>query len=383
MKRKELFTYIDELFPRYVDLWEDICRIESPTAYKEGVDKVGEYLTNYAKTLGFDVLVHKEDVSGNALMISMNSMAKEPPIVLSAHMDTVHPLGSFGENVTRREGDRLYAPGAVDCKGGIAEALLVMHALSLAGFDKRPVKLLLQSDEEVGSRTSEKRTVRFMANMAEGCAAFLNLEGSSPGYAIIKRKGILYFTFKIKGIEAHSARCAKLGASAIREAAYKIIEIEKFKDDLGITCNVGTIKGGTVPNTVPGECEFCVNIRYSDEGEREFIESKMKELAEMSYVEGTKTELLKTGMRVSMPLCDKNRALLNRVNDIITEHGFPPLKEGRAVGGSDAADISSYGIPVLDSLGVTGGEVHTPFEFGDINSLSSLSKLIATVIYFF
>lgn len=90
----------------------------------------------------------------------------------------------------------------------------------------------LQSDEETSSAGSEKRTVAFMADMARGCAAFLNTEGYQKHRATLQRKGIARYRFDITGESTHSARCYK-GISAIQEAAYKIIELEKWKDQDG------------------------------------------------------------------------------------------------------------------------------------------------------
>jgi hypothetical protein len=51
----------------------------------------------------------------------------------------------------RIEGDKIYGPGVIDCKGGIVAGLMAMDALEQCGFRARPVQMLLQSDEETGS----------------------------------------------------------------------------------------------------------------------------------------------------------------------------------------------------------------------------------------
>ena len=38
-----IFEKIDSLNGKYIDVWEDVCNIESPSNYKEGVDAVGNY----------------------------------------------------------------------------------------------------------------------------------------------------------------------------------------------------------------------------------------------------------------------------------------------------------------------------------------------------
>ena len=381
MKCKQLFEKIDELFEEYVDVWEQISKIESPTSLKAGVDAVGKFIINIANRHGWKIEIHEEKISGNAIAITMNPEAQLPPIVFSAHMDTVHPVGLFGEKIVTRDEKNLYGPGVLDCKSGIAQSLLAMHALEEIGFYKRPVILILQSDEEVGSRTSQKRTVKFMCEKAKGAVGFINLEGSSRGYAIVQRKGILYYNFHIKGIEAHASKCATNGANAIAEAAHKIIELEKIKDENGVTCNCGTINGGSVPNTVPGECHFCVNIRFVNSAEREWIEKKVREIANTVYVKGCTTSLELFGDRVAMEYSERNIDFLDKMNEIFKENGLSALLPGKATGGSDAAYVTEAGIPCVDNMAATGGEIHSPDEFADIESLREMTKRIAAVAF--
>jgi len=380
MKCEKIFNVIDSLFDKYLDMLEEICRIESPTSDKERVDAVGEYVMRFARSHGWKIEVHEEKISGNAIAITMNPDAKGAPFALSAHMDTVHPVGLFGNNPVRRDEVNIYGPGVLDCKAGIIQSLLSMEALEICGFKDRPVILILQSDEEVGSRTSNKRTVRFMCEKAKGAVAFLNLEGSSRGYACLKRKGIVYFTFTVKGIPAHASKCATEGASAIAEAAHKIIELEKLKDDDGLTCNCGTISGGTVPNTVPAECTFCANIRFVNRDQLKWVTEYVQKIADTCYIPGCTTSVEQTGMRVAMELVDRNIALLERSNEIFRECGLSELKLGKGNGGSDAAYVTEFGIPCMDSLSACGGGAHSVTEYADIESLRDAAKRSAALI---
>lgn len=382
MSHTKLFNLIDNKFQEYVALWEEICRIESPSDFKEGVDRVGDFVTEIAKKHGWQVEIHKEKISGNAVAITMNSGSKEAPFAISAHMDTVHPVGSFGKNPVRRDGNYLYGPGVIDCKAGIIQSLLVMVALEEIGFSSRPIILLLQSDEEVGSRTSEKRTVKFMCEKAKEAVAFINLEGSSEGYACIRRRGIAYFRFTVKGVGAHATRAASFGASAILEAANKIIEIEKYKDEDGISFNVGKISGGTVMNSVPAECIFTVDARFKSAQEFEKIKQIMENLAKTPENPRCEISYEIIGTRLAMELVDRNLKLLDKANSIFRKCGLSELKAGKGNGGSDAADITAYGIPCLDSLSASGGDVHSLGEFGNIESLREASKRLAALIYY-
>ena len=112
-----LNTIIENKAPQYRKIWEEICNIESPTAFKEGVDAVGAYITRWAKEKGFQVTSLPQTVSGNPLCITINPDVDAPAISLGCHMDTVHPVGTFGTPAVRVEGDTIYGPGVCDCKG--------------------------------------------------------------------------------------------------------------------------------------------------------------------------------------------------------------------------------------------------------------------------
>ncbi len=380
---KKVFDKIDSLNDEFVNVWEDVCAIESPSDYKEGVDEVGRYFMKLSEKNSWDIEVFKQENLGDAICIVMNPEAKKPLVVLSGHMDTVHPVGSFGEPVTWREGDLLHGPGAVDCKGGIVAGFLAMQALSECGFKERPIMMLLQGNEEIGSGLNNKESIKYMCKKAEKAAAFLNLEGygaNSRGKACLKRKGIAGFLFTVTGIEVHASACAKGGASAILEAAHKIIELEKVKNDDGLTFNCGVIKGGTVSNTVSGKCEFKLDVRFSTEEEYKEALKIVERVKNTVYVEGCKCEVTQTNLRTAMELNDRNINLLNKMNEIFEKNGFSPLEMCSRAGGSDAADVSACGIPVVDNIGTEGGNIHSKGEFGVISSLSESAKRLACVI---
>ena len=376
---KKLFEIIDKLTPKYLKFWEDICNMETPTMDKPRIDAFGEFFIEIAKEKGFKYEVF-ESVTGNVVTLTMNPNAKKPPICLSAHMDTVHPVGSLGNPAVKIVGDKIYGPGVTDCKGGFAVSMLAIEALKEIDFQDRPVMLILQSDEEAGSRPINKPTINYICEKAKGSRAFFNLEGAKKGFVCVERKGIVTYTVKINGVEAHSSSCAKLGASAILEASHKIIELEKFKDHDGITCCCGVINGGTTHNTVPGYCEFRANFRFKTDSQFKEIQNFMNELESKVYVSGTKTTVEEYGSRPAMEYVERNIELLDTINKIFTENGLSTLEPYQAVGGSDAAQVTMAGIPCLDNLGVVGDNIHNQGEYAEIYSLNEYAKRLASII---
>lgn len=380
MKCEKLFSEIEKSEEKYLDMLEEVCNIESPTAFKEGVDAVGKYFSDVAVSHGWMIETFRQDISGDVICITFNPDAKGAPVSVSGHMDTVHPVGSFGNPPVRRDSENMYGPGVMDCKGGIVAAVMAMDALEKCGYCDRPVKLFLQSDEENGSASSSKATINYICEKAKGSIAFLNLEGIKGDTAVLERKGILRYRFNIKGRALHSSRCAE-AANAIAEAAYKIIELEKMKDAGGLTCNCGIIEGGTTANTVAEECTFVADIRFSTEDELAIVKNKVSEIAKHITVEGCSCKAEEISFRPAMALCDRNIKLLDKMNDIYKENGLPELKGRACLSGSDAAYATEAGIPCVDNLGTEGGNIHSVKEYIRLQSLSESAKRIAAFIY--
>ncbi len=377
----EIFPLADKYEKEYIALWRDICLLESPTKDKAGVDAAVAFLCNKARDIGFDVTVADEPISGSPACIIMNKDAEGTPIALSGHMDTVHEVGVFGTPTVKLDGENIYGPGVCDCKGGVAAAFYAMNVLSAAGFKARPIKLILQTDEETSSVGSNKRTVDFMYECAKDCRAFINLEGYNIGKVTVGRKGILKYKAKVTGFPMHSALCYE-GVSAIREAAHKIIELEKLQERKGITFNCGVISGGTTSNTVAGECEFTVDIRFPNAEAREDAEQILNRVINTSYLEGTSSRLIKQSERCAMEITDKNSELAEALNSAYERAGLPRLEARIRAGGSDAADMTARGLACVDSLGVHGGYIHTTREYAVLSSLKeSARRIIAAALY--
>jgi len=381
MKCEKLFEAIDALYDDYLNVWETLCNIESPTRHKAGVDACSDYLIEMAKARGWQVERVPCEKAGDAVCITMNPDAPAAPISISGHLDTVHPLGSFGTPAVRRDERKIYGPGVNDCKGGVVAGFLAMDALDRIGFTSRPVQLLLQTDEEVGSSLSGRKTINYMIEKSKDAVAFLNLEGNTPGEACLIRKGIVTFTFTVTGVEAHSASCAEAGANAIVDAAHKIIELDKIKDGEGLTCNCAIISGGTVSNTVPGKCEFKANVRFATQEQLAWMREYAQKVADTVHVPGCKCTVNQPKGRAAMEICERNQRLFDTMNRIYEENGLPVLNVGRRKGGSDAADVTVAGIPCVDSIGVAGGHIHTTAEYAYLESLRDSARRVAAVIY--
>ena len=106
----------------------------------------------------------------------------------------------------------------------------------------------------------------------------------------------------------------------------------------------------------------------------------MQEIADKTFVEGCKTTLNQSSYRTSMERTVKNEELLKKMNEHFEKAGIPTLVASKRTGGSDASDVSAYGIPCVDSMGVEGEHIHSPKEFAYIDSLAESAKRLVWVV---
>ena len=106
----------------------------------------------------------------------------------------------------------------------------------------------------------------------------------------------------------------------------------------------------------------------------------VKNIAEHIHIQGCTCEVELMNWRSPMELCERNIALLRQANAAFVENGLTTLEIGFRNGGSDAADVTAFGIPCIDSIGVGGERGHSTQEYGVISSLPESAKRIASVV---
>jgi len=376
----EIKKIAEETREEYISFLKDVVEIESPTDYKEGLDKVSAYFIEKAKEKGFKTEIFPQEVAGDVAVITLNPEVNERPICLSGHIDTVHALGYFGYPAVTYEGNKMIGPGICDCKGSCVCGFWVLDILSRIGYKKRPVMLLLQTDEETSSVQSNHATINYICERSKDAVAFFNIEPCYTGNGItMVRKGICKLKFTIKGIADHAAECYN-GANALVEAAYKIIELEKYKDPNSITMSCDVLHAGKAVNTVPDLCEFYVDSRFVDEERYAKIKEIAKEVANTVHIKGTSCEVSEMSYRPSMPLSKLNTDLLEKVNEILDIAGLETLVVRNSGGGSDAAYVTQANIPVVDSIGIIGDYAHKREEYIDLDRYTIPPIRLATII---
>src|SRR6266567_7256133 len=146
--------YFRKQQPQIVETISQLVEIESPSDVKAAVDRLGAVLASRFEEIGGKASFHSAEKFGNQLQVDFKAKLsdKQKPVLLLGHMDTVYPIGTISKMPCRVANGRVWGPGVLDMKSGIALALHVVGALTEWGLS-RPLSLLLVSDEEVGSKS--------------------------------------------------------------------------------------------------------------------------------------------------------------------------------------------------------------------------------------
>ncbi len=296
--------------------------------------------------------------------------------LLVGHMDTVWATGTLAGMPVQADDGRLKGPGTYDMKAGLVQALFAVRALRELDLEwaADPV-LLVNSDEEVGSRDST-RHIRRLARVAS--RAFV-LEPSLGQQGALKtaRKGVGRFRLVVHGRASHAGLDPESGISAILELTHQIQRLFAMNDPArGVTVNVGTIEGGTRANVVAPRSEAVVDVRVPTHADARRVEAAILSLEPVTP--GVRLEIAGGIGRPPMEQTPASRALWGQAQ-AAADALHLELHEARAGGGSDGNTTSQY-TPTLDGLGAVGDGAHAAHEFVFIDKLVERSALLALLL---
>ncbi len=300
-------------------------------------------------------------------------------VLLTGHMDTVFAVDHPFQGVTRLDDNTINGPGVADMKGGIAVMLAALKAVEAspfaAGFG---YEVILNSDEEVSSPGSAP----LLAEAARRVQAGLTYEPAMPDGALAgARKGSGNFSAVIRGKAAHAGRNPQDGRNAIVAAGDLALGLATFpKRRPGLSANPARIDGGGPNNIVPDLAILRFNVRPSTTEDQRWAETAMAEIiAAVSAEHGVEIELKGGFGRPPKPLDANQRRLFDLVRACGADLG---LDIGwRDTGGvCDGNNLAACGLPVVDTLGVRGGAIHSAEEFMLVDSLVERARLSALLL---
>ncbi|MCP4539974.1 MAG: M20 family metallopeptidase [Chloroflexi bacterium] len=370
----DLQTYFSQRTDEILDLLRQLVEIESPSTDKSATDRIGQFVAQAACQTGASVSVVPQELCGDLVLARWGEGIGH--FLILCHLDTVWPLGTLAERPWRVEGGKVFAPGCFDEKAGTAIILMAMQGLRDLGLAPcRPVTVLFNCDEEIGSHSSRP----FIEAEARKAEVVFCMEPTLPDGALkVWRKGPARYTVTALGRAAHSGIDHEKGINAIEELAHQILHLQKMTNYAsGITLSVGRVQGGTRPNVVPDRATLWLDARVQTKTEGEQI---------VAAIEGLQPTL--TGARLIIeggmirPPMEKSPVTMEpfrRTQEIGTSLGLA-LTAGGTGGASDANLTAALGIPTLDGLGAVGDGAHSLNEHVLISSLPERTALMAALL---
>jgi len=299
-------------------------------------------------------------------------------LLFTGHMDTVYgPDHPFQQTQWLEQGI-LNGPGVADMKGGLAVLLAALKAVE-AGDAAAGIgyEVVINSDEEVGSLGSAP----LIAEAAQGKLAALTYEPSAlpDGTLAAARPGSGNFSFLIRGRSAHAGRNPEDGRNAIVAASELALRLAMSKTP-GLSVNPAKIDGGGPNNVVPDLAILRVNMRPRTTDDQEIagrlIAKAVEETARQHEVYIEVHGGFARPPKPMTPEADRLFALVKQVGDDLGQTiGW------QATGGvCDGNNIVALGVPVVDTMGVRGGKIHSPEEYLITQSLGERAALSALTI---
>ncbi len=367
-----------------VSLLQQLVRIPSvnpdnaPGTEQTGEETLAIFLTGWLESIGADVVLEEIKPGRPNLIARFAPLDGRPRILLGPHLDTVGVGGMviapFGGEI--RSG-KLWGRGASDTKGPMAAMLWALH-------DHQDVL----ADLPVA--------VDFVAFMGEesgqwGSKDFVKRHGKDYTFALVGEptsmqvvhvtKGSLWATLRATGKAAHSSQPER-GENAILKLTRALDQLDHHLGGqlatfthpvLGrSTMNVGMIRGGARPNIVPDLAEAEIDIRITPALAAEG--GALKLLTETLAFFDLPIEIVKPHENPPMETAADHpmiQALL--ATDPATGLAGAPWF-------SDAAHLSSGGIPSICIGPGSIDQAHTVDEFIEISALQQGAEFFSAFI---
>ena len=298
-------------------------------------------------------------------------------LLLTGHMDTVYPVDHAFQAVHRIDAATLGGPGVADMKGGLAVMLAALRAVETTPLAARiGYSVVVNSDEETGSLSS----AALLAEAARGRIAALTYEPALPdGTLAGARGGTGNFSIVFHGRSAHAGRNPEEGRNAVVAAADLAVRLSKATGP-GLTVNPARIDGGGPNNVVPDHAVLRVNFRPAEAAAIERARAHLDAAVAAVAADHDVAITVHGGFnRPPKPIDPAAARLFALVKDVGTDLGLDIA--WRATGGvCDGNNIAATGVPVIDTMGVRGGAIHSVDEYMLIDSLTERAALSAVTI---
>jgi acetylornithine deacetylase/succinyl-diaminopimelate desuccinylase-like protein len=286
------------------------------------------------------------------------------PLLLAAHVDTVFPRSTPLHIV--REGNRIHGPGIGDNSLSVAVVLLLRTALERLGLTPAVDVIVTGNVGEEG--LGDLRGMRAVMDAHPEIGAAIAIEGQTLGRLTHQAVGSKRYEVTVTGPGGHSWGDAGR-PSAIHALSNLIARLDRLplKHEPKTTLNVGMITGGISVNTIAPTASAIIDLRSVDVASLDFLAAQVEAEVRLTASRDVSVAIRKVGDRPagSVPL---DKGIVPIGVSVLRALGLDATCDASS---TDANIPISRGIPAMGIGLATGGNVHRPDEYIDLDRLGT------------
>jgi tripeptide aminopeptidase len=246
---------------RLAETFQSLVSIDS-VSREEGrlARELAESLAKLGAETRFDTAGEKVGGDTGNLIASLKGTASLPPLLLSAHMDTVEP----GKGVTTVLRDGVFTSDGTtilgaDDKSALAIILETLRVLKGERIVHGPLEIVFTICEEVGLLGAKHLDYDLLTAPYGYVLDATDTEGIVTRAPAANRIELV-----VHGKASHAGAAPEKGINAIWLAGQAIASLSLGRVDRETTCNIGVIEGGIATNIVPDKVSVKGEVRSHD-----------------------------------------------------------------------------------------------------------------------
>ena len=361
---------------RLVECFIKLVSIDSPSLCEKDM---ADYIVSILKDRGYDVSMDDtaQKISGNSgnVVLKLNGDESIPPIIVTAHMDTVEP--SRGKKAIICD-DYITSDGSTVLGGDdLAGVAIILEALSVIQEDNVPhgnIYFLFTVAEEIGLLGAKN----FDFDSLGVEYGFVLDGGGDVGRVAVSAPSHISLDMNIEGKAAHAGVAPEDGISSIEVAACAISKMKLGRIDAKTTANIGVISGGTATNIVCDNVNMKAEARSLDEASLNNQVEHMKNILEIVCQEYGAKLTINENREYSSYDVSNNEKLINILKKAANASNINLVLESTG-GGSDTNILNSRGIPSCNiSIGMEN--IHTTKERIKIQNMEDSVRFLVNIV---
>ncbi len=331
-------------------------------------DKRAHFLLNKFK--GTELKDVQLDRIGN--LLGRIDGGTKPPIIISAHLDTVFPADT--ELDSKRTEEQLSGPGIGDNAIGLATLIELAHDLPRS--PPGDIWLVATVGEEgLGNLRGMHEIVK---RFDDHTAAYIVLEGMALGH--IYHRGLPIRRYEITTLTEGGHAWIHAGRpSAVHTLIALGVELTKIAlpSRPRTSLNIGRIEGGTSINSIANRASMEIDLRSEEIETLSSLEAQITKLVNSYQNQQTEIQMTLIGERPGGGL-PENHPLVQAAVHALKQCGEKVIH--LKSGSTDASVPLSLGLPAI-CIGITrGGNAHSPSEYIEIEPISrGYNALLSTI----